>query len=295
MSDNAVLFPASDRLGLMLFLAALAHLALILGVNFVAPSSPPAVQGLDVTLVQTETKDKPVDAQLLAQANSQGGGTTPLPLHLRSPFPVHRLRPRGAHMPEATVALEAGQAPAVRHFLTAPTRFKAPTAAKTTPKQTTAASQRRSGVVNIAALDRERAQLSAQLSRSWQAFEHEPRERYISASTRASRYARYMDAWKSHIERIGNHHYPADPSDAQLRGRLLVDVAINADGTVHAVHILHVSGSPLLAKAARQIVELAAPFAPFPPAIRRQADILHITRTWVFQGHHLSTTGEPPP
>jgi protein TonB len=36
----------------------------------------------------------------------------------------------------------------------------------------------------------------------------------------------------------------------------------------------------------KQIVQLAAPFAPFPPDIAKDVDILHITRTWTF------TTGD---
>ncbi len=38
----------------------------------------------------------------------------------------------------------------------------------------------------------------------------------------------------------------------------------------------------MLDAAAVKIVEMAAPFAAFPPDIRRDTDILHITRTWTF-------------
>ena len=34
--------------------------------------------------------------------------------------------------------------------------------------------------------------------------------------------------------------------------------------------------------AAVRIVRLAGPYAPFPEDIRRETDILHITRTWQF-------------
>jgi len=42
------------------------------------------------------------------------------------------------------------------------------------------------------------------------------------------------------------------------------------------------SGHQLLDDAAVRIVRLSAPFAPFPPEIRQQVDILDITRTWQF-------------
>lgn len=38
----------------------------------------------------------------------------------------------------------------------------------------------------------------------------------------------------------------------------------------------------MLDEAAKRTVELAAPYSPLPPAIRKDADILGITRTWTF-------------
>lgn len=42
------------------------------------------------------------------------------------------------------------------------------------------------------------------------------------------------------------------------------------------------SGQPVLDQAALRIVNLAAPYAPFPENIRRDTDVLEITRTWTF-------------
>ncbi|HET9122543.1 MAG TPA: energy transducer TonB [Acidiferrobacteraceae bacterium] len=293
MPEQAASFQPSDRLGLMLFLAALFHLALILGISFVPPRRTPVAEGLDVTLIQTQTRRRPVDAHLLAQTNAAGGGTVARHVHLQSPFPVHQLRPQGAHLPSASAARSEVHPAIHLHFLTAPSSYATDTPHTHSNRKPLPQTQPHSGVVNIAALDEERAQLSAQLSRSWQTFEHQPRERYISVRTRASRYARYMEAWKSHVEHIGNTHYPERLMRNHVRGRVVVDVAINADGSVHAVRIVGGSTAPELAAAARRIVQLAAPFAPFPPNIRSQADILHITRTWNFRGRSLTTAGAP--
>jgi len=51
---------------------------------------------------------------------------------------------------------------------------------------------------------------------------------------------------------------------------------------IEAVEIDRSSGSKVLDTAAVRIVELAAPYAAFPEDMRRQADILSITRTWTF-------------
>ena len=42
------------------------------------------------------------------------------------------------------------------------------------------------------------------------------------------------------------------------------------------------SGKKLLDDAARRIVQMAAPYAVFPEAIRRDTDVIEITRTWTF-------------
>ena len=48
------------------------------------------------------------------------------------------------------------------------------------------------------------------------------------------------------------------------------------------VEINRSSGIKILDEAALRIVGLAAPYAPFPPDIAKDTDILSITRTWMF-------------
>ena len=50
------------------------------------------------------------------------------------------------------------------------------------------------------------------------------------------------------------------------------------------------SGYRLLDDAAVRIVKMAAPFAPLPPALRKETDILHILRTWQFQSDNSLAT-----
>jgi protein TonB len=58
---------------------------------------------------------------------------------------------------------------------------------------------------------------------------------------------------------------------------------------VEEVRILESSGEAVLDDAAQQIVRLAAPFAPFPTEIRKEADRLEIIRTWRFEMTGFST------
>ena len=59
-------------------------------------------------------------------------------------------------------------------------------------------------------------------------------------------------------------------------------MSIRSDGSVENVEINRSSGQSMLDAAAVKIVEMSAPFAAFPPDIKRDTDVLHITRTWMF-------------
>jgi protein TonB len=91
-----------------------------------------------------------------------------------------------------------------------------------------------------------------------------------------------MEAWRAKVERVGNLNYPDDARKRQLSGSLILDVALNPDGSVNQITVRQSSGHKILDDAADRIVRLAAPFAPFPDDIRAETDILHITRTWQF-------------
>ena len=68
-------------------------------------------------------------------------------------------------------------------------------------------------------------------------------------------------------------------------------MALNPDGTVNGIELRHSSGYKLLDDAAIRIVKLAAPFAPFSKEMRKDTDILHITRTWQFQNDNSFSSG----
>ena len=135
------------------------------------------------------------------------------------------------------------------------------------------------------------AALSAEIDRKLRAYAERPRRKWISARTREHRFAAYMDAWRRKVERIGNLNYPVEAARHGLSGNLLLDVALNPDGTVQEITLRRSSGERVLDDAAVRIVKLAAPFSKFPENIAEEVDILHIERTWVFR----STTASQAP
>ena len=88
------------------------------------------------------------------------------------------------------------------------------------------------------------------------------------------------------VEAVGNQHYPSASRQYGIYGDLRLLVAIRYDGTIDNIEVLSSSGHAVLDEAAIRIVNLAAPFPPFPPEVRKEADILHITRTWEFSTTH---------
>lgn len=126
------------------------------------------------------------------------------------------------------------------------------------------------------------ASINAELQQKLQMRAHRPRRKFISANTKEFRFAAYMEAWRAKVERVGNINYPDEARQRNLSGSLLLDVAINPDGSVREITVRRSSGHAVLDDAAVRIVELASPFAPFPDDFMREIDILHVTRTWKF-------------
>jgi protein TonB len=103
------------------------------------------------------------------------------------------------------------------------------------------------------------------------------------------RYSQYLEDWRRKVERIGAMNYPEE-ARGRFFGSLVMSVALRPDGSIDRITIVRSSGNKVLDDAAKRIVTMAAPFAPFPPDIRKETDFLDITRTWNFtRGDALET------
>ena len=139
-------------------------------------------------------------------------------------------------------------------------------------------------------IDARIARLAAEVDNALSEYARRPRKTFVTARARKSVAAAYMHGWVESVEHIGNINYPETARRRGLSGALVLVVGIRADGTLHEVRVRASSGQPVLDAAARRIVRLAAPFEPFPDALRAETDILYITRTWEFtSGDRLNT------
>jgi len=136
------------------------------------------------------------------------------------------------------------------------------------------------------------ASLQAKLDFQRQELSKRPRVRRLTAtSTRSSDDALYMTQWMYRIEQLGVSSYPIEARRNNIEGQLRMLVSLQADGTIREVKILESSGHSILDDAAIRIVRQAAPFQPFPDAMRKNTDILEIIRTWEFKLNRFSTNG----
>jgi protein TonB len=128
----------------------------------------------------------------------------------------------------------------------------------------------------------EAMRLEAKIARDLDAYQKIPRRKSIGSQAREYRFARYVENWRSRVERVGNDNYPAVARQNRLYGSVVLTVSIRADGSVENVEVNHRSKHRLLDAAAVKIVKMAGPYAPFPDDIRRDTDIISITRTFTF-------------
>lgn len=279
---------SADRLGLTLLVATLLHAAIILGVTFTPHllERPPPVKHppLQITLVHQRSESAPEEAEFLAQANLEGGGTSRE--NLRPQTPVYTPLPQPQVGSGMTITLPSAPPPSAQTARETPLTqqesaqiVQKSEAEPERPHQPMTAEQ-------LMARSMEIATLSAEISQSMEAYAKRDKHRYISAQAREYRDAAYLDSWRAKIERIGNLNYPEEAKRRNITGSLLLDVAINVDGSLNSITLLRSSGSKILDDAAIRIVKLAAPFAQFPDDLRSDTDVLHITRTWEFLDSH---------
>jgi protein TonB len=113
----------------------------------------------------------------------------------------------------------------------------------------------------------------------------------LLANTRESAIAAYLDGWKRRIERVGTLNFPNEARRRQLSGNPVLEVAIRANGTLESVIVRRTSGHLELDNAAVGIVRLAAPFEPFPSALRERYPVLRFAYEWQFINGQLGGAG----
>jgi protein TonB len=276
LADKALVMALTVSIGL--------HIT-VLAVRFVDPdflrvrsTDPP----LEIILVNARSDARPSKPEALAQASLDGGGT-------------HDAGRRTSPLPDAQVVRDGDALDTARRMVEQLEEeqkkllaaLKDSLQMRPLPMKESVAETPMPGSQDEQARER-LARAQAEIAKQVSDYQKRPRKHHFMPSTSEYRYARYVEDWRARVERIGNEHYP-DEARGRLYGSLRMTVAVRKDGSVVEAAIDKSSGSTILDRAARRIVNMSAPFPPFPPEIARDTDVLEITRTWVFTNDQLST------
>jgi protein TonB len=265
------------------------HLFILLGIGFTVfdPNRfAPPHNVMDVVLVNSKSTTRPTKADALAQANLDGGGNTDEKRRAKTPLPAMEQSAARNEVQAAQERVKQLEA----EMKTLMTQARA--AAKIAQGQITppAGSPTPVAATDLMQKSIEIAKLEAELSKEYEAYQQRPKRKFLGARVSEYRFAQYVDNWRLKIEQIGNLNYPEDAKAKGIHGQLQLTVAIKANGEVESIEINRSSGKRVLDNAAKRIVQLAAPYEKFPDNIKRDTDVIHITRTWMFmKGETLAT------
>jgi protein TonB len=275
-----------QRFLLIALALSLAVHAVLAVVHFAHPAPPRQAAkdtGLEVILVNGRTDSAPVEQKVLAQANIDGGGDH-ADGRAKSPLANSSVTLDGDSVTAAQrrqAELEARQRELMAQLKKTEQAAPPKPVNEPQPDAPPTATNRDTSVP----MARQLAEIASRI----EDYNKRPRKHFFAPSTSEYRFAQYVEDWRQRIEAVGNLNYPA-AARGKVYGSLRMTVYIRSDGSVERIEFDKSSEHSILNDAARRTVQLAAPFAPFPPSIAKDTDVLAITRTWRFTNDKLTAT-----
>lgn len=255
--------------------------ALLLTVHFTVPDLLPKAteRALDVVLVNSKSRHKPQKAQARAQTSLDGGGTLVEDVRAKTPLPPSLQTKPGNDVIQAQQRAAALESEV--HQLLTQVAGRHKTAPSLNAKQSALQTDPVLSGVDLANRALAVARIEGEIAQRLEAYNQRPRKKFIGARVEEYRFAQYVEDWRQKVERVGNLNYPS-AARGRLYGSLVLTAVIKSDGSLERVEVSRSSGQQVLDQAAARIVKLAAPYAAFPESIRRDTDVIEITRTWTF-------------
>lgn len=276
--------PTRDRLTTTIFMAALVHGVIIVGITFGGPRAkegPP--RGLEVLIVSNDVPEarKNEDAAYLAQRTQIGSGNAAeaeeaQSLRAAAENASHDGRVDGSTLQDDAGALlsTADDRVLTTSALMPEILYFAPPASLTEMTEVPVLTEGNNERDKIGVDD-----LQDQLVRGPQRD-----ELWVTPDTRESLLAPYLVSWRTKIERLGTLNYPQAAWRAPATRNPVIEVIILADGRLDLAAIRQSSGSAKLDQAALDILKLASPFDPFPKELADKYRLMRFTYQWQFEG-----------
>jgi protein TonB len=271
-------------------LISLALHATVLAIHFVPPESLPKIaSSLEVVLVNARSTTRPDKPKVAAQHNLDGGGNTDQNVRPTSPLPPQEHARDGDALIEASRRQQTAPQPQPQQ--TVITRQNGTVALAARPQTSDPNTETQPVASGVELYDSAAASMkeTAEIDRKYQAYAQRPKKRVIGTQAIEERDSMYVEAWRQKIERIGEINYP-EAARGKIYGSLQLQVTLDADGNVKELEIIRSSGHKVLDEAAKNIVNMGAPYARFPPEIKRDTDLMVIPRTWTFTNQNKLIT-----
>ncbi|MGJ0486610.1 MAG: TonB family protein [Methylomicrobium sp.] len=290
---DPTLSPGNDTILVFLFVAAVLHILVILGVDFSAPKPEEFKRSIEITLVDTPAKKAPKQAKMLAQENQIGAGEQDIkPKPQAQKIANEGNTSESKHLAKAEPVQQQSRPQVQKKVITQQKAEKkiAEVTAKPAPDKEPAVEARHHPILTPEALQEQITQLGTEI-RDSQLSGEQSKIKFVSMVS-AHKYlaAQYLKDWENKVERMGNRNYPEIASRKNFSATLTMDVGINADGSIYSIRINKSSGIPELDEAAKNIVRMSAPFAPLPQDLLKELNVLVITRVWKFSDESGITT-----
>jgi protein TonB len=284
--------PTRDRLTTTVFMAALVHGVIIVGVTFGGiRHEKSGAPGLEVLIVSDDVPEarQNEDATYLAQRTQLGSGNSKPGEVARAPRAAAEHAARNGRNDGTVLADDAGAllATADNRALTttAPMPeilYFAPPSSMTEMTEVPVQTDGNSEMDKLGIDDDEEQQVRGP----------QRDELWVTPDTREALVAPYLVAWRLKIERLGTMNFPQAAWRAPGTRNPDVEVSILADGTLESATIVRSSGSAKLDQAVVDILKLASPFDPFPRELAEKHRVLRFKYGWEFQnpGRHGTVT-----
>lgn len=291
MSSQVKLEPTAmsgnDALLLWLFIAAVIHVLVIMGVSFSQPRPEKFDRSLDITIVNIPAKKAPKEAKILAQENQIGAGEESIKPQVRE----QKIANRGTNVKQKSAQSEpaVSKARRIERVITQPQAEKQITSTPVQPDEESQPTESRPQL-SPELLQQQITQLGTEIRHSQQSGDQSKIKTVNMVSAHKYVAAQYLKDWEDKVERMGNLNYPEIAIKKNFSASLSMDVGIKVDGSIYSMRISKSSGIPELDEAAKNIVRMSAPFAPLPLELQKQLNVLVITRVWKFSDESGMTT-----
>src|SRR6185503_5134407 len=276
--------PTRDRLTTTVFMAALVHGVIIVGVTFGSPSDQHAgAPGLEVLIVSEDVPEarSNEDATYLAQRTQLGSANSRNPAEAHTPRAAAEYAANNGRVDGTRLVDDAGALLATADNRVLTTSEAQPEILYFAPP---ASLTEMTEVPVLAEGNHERDKSGVDDDEQQKLRGPQRDELWVTPDTREALVAPYLVSWRNKIERLGTLNFPQAAWRAPGTRNPDVEVVILADGTLESATIRRSSGSPKLDQAAVDILKLASPFDPFPKELADRYRLLRFTYGWEFAG-----------